>query len=1259
MALLCFCLPKLVVAQTKRVVSFSFNLAAGARTSAGVFAKDGTLIRTLWSGVNLPAGSHSRSWDGLNDDGQTTATDSYDIRVLSNNVNYTWEGVIGNSSYGISQNNNVQRAFLRMQSLAISGTNAYYGVGYAEGHPSQAKFVVGSPQARIEFFPKGETAQATLFTATDGTTVYWAGYDGYSNGNSWFVFGTKTSDNTEQVFPNGQSLRMTLGKTYASCLDVIPQADGTVTGLAVQKNGNYLFVSHKALHQIRVYNKTTGALAQTLAFNDAAGLAIDGQDRLWVINGVTVRKYAVQADGTLLDAGMALSGLERPMALAVSPDNGTVLVADGGGSQQLKAYSNVAGMPLWTFGQRGGYMTDPTVSNDKFYFSDISGTINDTFVAFQADGSFWVGDSGNYRAQHYSASRTFIDRIQYMQNNYSCYVDQNNPSRVFAQFLEFSVDYSKPLAANNGSWTLVKNWRATLPANYFEVLSINHTYITNIFRDVLTMPNGRVYGFLKRFSDNKLVVVELPASGPLRITNQTFDAQNRYTYHITPDGSLKQSANNYSGTTGTIDWESRPLNGFDASNNPIWGTPVNYASAPISTGEEPVTWYGGQGRTGETSASGVMITFDDGKVNGAMGAGYHLGGIKVNTNKWLWKTARATLVDYKGPYPSDGAYDVGNGVVYGGGGVSVYDRNIFWNYHGEFWKGSQTNKWQHVYDNGLLVGGFGKTGPEARQESVDGGPVPGMAGNVYYGTVVKGTDGNVYLYHAEEAGWSGIHRWKINGLNTIQEQIIPLQSLSTYAISTDPSDLGGVDLMQGLARKSVLQNGAYGWIRNPTTNFDNAYNDKWIAKMSVLAYDRFASPDLYVNFSKANSSYTVARDLGNNVGKTSWSLKGTMTFDGTNPNNGVSGVANTGGCYFDIIDINGKVIARIKQQVFFEQTNAPVKLYGNDKVIAQGQYFNASSLPVTASDPFEISMTNDIVTIKYRNFAPVSSTAYDKTASLRSPKYVRLFFWSNGINYERTIDIQSLRFYTDTTPLPTTASVMNGTKYYVQAKHSGKYLDVASQSRADGSSVIQTAYTSGTSQQWMLTAVDNDEYTISAVHSNKLLDIEGASTSDGATASQWTLSGQANQKFKLIDAGDGYFKVVNSNSTRCLEVQANSTADGALLQQSACGDGNNQKFLFTKVAAVDIKPKVVDSFGESSDVKVAIYPNPSVDFVTIDGAKGAAVTVFDALGRIKLITDCAVDSSTLSVSSLSTGEYILQLKKDNQVINKKLIVSRM
>src|SRR3954465_6368898 len=108
-------LPSLAPAQTN--VSFTFSLPASASTSAGVFSKDGTLQKTLWSGVTYTAGSHKVDWDGTLDDGTLAPPTSYDIRVLSNNVKYQWEGVIGNTSDAVS-GPTVQRFFERLYGMA-------------------------------------------------------------------------------------------------------------------------------------------------------------------------------------------------------------------------------------------------------------------------------------------------------------------------------------------------------------------------------------------------------------------------------------------------------------------------------------------------------------------------------------------------------------------------------------------------------------------------------------------------------------------------------------------------------------------------------------------------------------------------------------------------------------------------------------------------------------------------------------------------------------------------------------------------------------------------------------------------------------------------------------------------------------------------------------------------------------------------------------------------------------------------------------
>jgi hypothetical protein len=45
----------------------------------------------------------------------------------------------------------------------------------------------------------------------------------------------------------------------------------------------------------------------------------------------------------------------------------------------------------------------------------------------------------------------------FLPASYQSAVSPGEPTRVFSNFLEFSVDYSKPI---NTSWTLVNNWGA-------------------------------------------------------------------------------------------------------------------------------------------------------------------------------------------------------------------------------------------------------------------------------------------------------------------------------------------------------------------------------------------------------------------------------------------------------------------------------------------------------------------------------------------------------------------------------------------------------------------------------------------------------------------------------------------------------------------------------------------------------------------------------------------------------------------------------
>ncbi|MEZ4805632.1 MAG: PA14 domain-containing protein, partial [Bacteroidia bacterium] len=754
-----------IVAQNN-LVPFTFTLSKASTTSAGIFRKDSTLVRTLWNNVKYPAGTHTAHWDRKDDEGFLVNDSFFDVRVVSSNMTYTWEGSVGNSSdsmVGISKH----RYYTRPNSMAISGNTAYYTVGYTEGITSAYKLNLSSPQNKIGILynTNHDVDQEGSFTATDGTIVYWAGYDPFDV-NVTFVYGTSVANDQEVNFSSGSSVGMTFGRTYNAAIDLYTNnAASRISGLAVQKLGSYLFVAHAQLNELHVLNKSTGALVQTISVTTPRQLCVDMNDNLWMISGTnSVQKYTVNTNGTLSSPILSIANLVEPLNLAVSPNNYLIVVTDGGSSQQIKAFNNANANSVWTFGQAGGYSSDATVTNDKFFFSHAPTEIKGSFIAFQADSSFWVGDPGNERILHFSSNRTFIERIMSLPHSYSVQADINNPTRVFNEYLEFKIDYSKPLDPNNGSWTLVKNWRYGVPATYYQ------DYKADILRNVITLSNGRTYATIEDLSVQDWrtpEIVELPASGNLRFTGIQLEPFENFI--IDPDGTIRTLvADSKIGSNGV--WTVRTLNGFDNNNNPKWSNPSNYATSPKVTLDDP--FCDGPSYPAKTK-SDLLIVFNpwEQDANGK-GHGYHLGAIKKGSNKWLWKTSKATDLSYQGPFPTDGAFDLGNNVEYPGGHVYAIENNIFWNYHGEFWKNSQTNIWNHYHENGLMVSQFGITSIEG--ENMYEQAFPMGAGNVYSSVFVKVGD-DYYLYHNDESVHAGIHRWKISGFNSIKVQTIPIK----------------------------------------------------------------------------------------------------------------------------------------------------------------------------------------------------------------------------------------------------------------------------------------------------------------------------------------------------------------------------------------------------------------------------------------------------------------------------------------------------
>ncbi len=735
--------------------AFTFTLDGPCKTSAGVYTTNGTLVRTLWSKIRYyAAGTYTTNWNGLDDNGNPVASGTYQIKLLEHNTEYVWDGAIGNTSTAIS-GPTVHHGFYPIHAMAISGTNAFYSSGYDEGHYAFRSFVTTSPQQVVANWGPGGVVgnpqdASWNYCAADSNWVYFAAPATlYPESTSSNYLGCITAFSVTNNAPVSFSMGINITNgTYNPVFSgVYVGTQPGLSGLSVQQNGNLLAVSvaWRANSHVYLLNKSSGSVITSIKVPSPRNLDFSQDGSLWLISGKNVICYT-NINSTPA-AALTIPNFSEPLAVAVSPTNSNlILVADGGGSQQVKAF-NKSGTLLWTYGQAGGYpVNGVAVTTNKFWFND-DGAGDETFIAFAPDGTFWIGYGQNNRSLHFSISNScnYLEQIMYLPASYIMSVDQNNPSRVFNQFLEFNVDYTKPLAQG---WTLVNNWRGNVPASNIAPSSQEGIY------EVTTFTNGHTYALVNnygiQFSPSELC--ELTANQQLRITGiyPLYDSPARGWISFGPDGSARSTI------IGSADWYESTLSGFDANDNPVWNPETLIASAPEGSSDPvPRCCSFGNVRTA-ISTNNILISFDQ-----SLNNGYHLGGIRVGSTNWLWEASPA------GNLNGAGNYEISNGVTYAGNTLQVVDRHIIYGYHGEFFRGQgQAGQHMHFLDDGLFVGQFGEASPG---HSAYEGAFPAFAGNGHCPNLVKTATGDYYLWDNDESA-HGPQRWHLVNARNIREQ---------------------------------------------------------------------------------------------------------------------------------------------------------------------------------------------------------------------------------------------------------------------------------------------------------------------------------------------------------------------------------------------------------------------------------------------------------------------------------------------------------
>ena len=752
------------IAAEADALPWSYTLPRDAVTSAGVFAGDGSLLRTLWRGEARAAGAHDETWDGRDDAGRPATAVAHEIRLLHHRVRYVWEGVVGNSSESFD-GTRAHKAYLPPISLVLRGNEVIYTAGYNEHQPGLHVFSLDAPQRVTRPFALIDPFVAYGMLAADAERLYWADVGGLSPVS--FVGAYDIATRKPVAFARGASTCLNYrspggacyeAQQYEGVIDVQAAAADAPVGLAVQSAGRVLAVAHRG--RIRLFDKRSGALLNEVELPMAAGrpnqLAMTPRGDLWAISGRTVVRWSGLPDAPHIDA--RIEGFEQPVAVGASPLDEGVWVADGAASSQLRRYSATGSLQA-TIGRRGGYAGEPAVTEDKLCFRAREGDER-TGIAAAADGSVWVVDTCNDRLLRYRTGATGTWRsdlaIAYLPAFYASTVDHADPKRVFANFLEFEIVDAAPLQPGRG-WKLVRNWLGSLPPGIAPLAAANFGF--DGFLSVETLANGRTIAMV-RGEGLRQSLVELPRSGPARLLKRFAAPGPGATSSVLyENGDLGHAL---SGPATQIVLR-RPLTGFDAAGDPHWAeVPSELARVPRSPGSPfDRGAFSGMPPRFPLTGSGHVV-FLDPSVTG--NEGFHLGAAASGSDRWLWQASPSGPLDGKGSFQTraiDGSLQYGGNVAWANG------RHIVYGYHGEFYRDLQTgrvgeaNQFMHFDESGLFIGQFGE--PSTRDPAPG---QPGLSGNAFSPTLVRSA-GRLLLYHNDESAHGGVHRWRIDGADDV------------------------------------------------------------------------------------------------------------------------------------------------------------------------------------------------------------------------------------------------------------------------------------------------------------------------------------------------------------------------------------------------------------------------------------------------------------------------------------------------------------
>ncbi|WP_306316290.1 MULTISPECIES: family 43 glycosylhydrolase [unclassified Streptomyces] len=134
------------------------------------------------------------------------------------------------------------------------------------------------------------------------------------------------------------------------------------------------------------------------------------------------------------------------------------------------------------------------------------------------------------------------------------------------------------------------------------------------------------------------------------------------------------------------------------------------------------------------------------------------------------------------------------------------------------------------------------------------------------------------------------------------------------------------------------------------------------------------------------------------------------------------------------------------------------------------------------------------------------------------------------------------------------------TTYTLTNRNSGKCLEVAGSSTAEGANVQQYTCNGSAGQKWRIEDQGDDTSRLVNAASGKVLDTADCSAADGADLRQWSWLNNTCQRYRFVVTDSAYVRVVNQATGKVADVADCSTANGADVRQWSWLGNNCQQW---------------------------------------------------------------------------------------------------